>query len=101
MRIFGEKQRPMGPIDIAVLHDRLRDRKNVLLVERSVERSSTMSAGSKTHTLGHNRRVRALGVIVRNQPRNIGEHAGIRTPAGLRMGRHHLKVRALPMFAQS
>ena len=52
---------PVVPCDFAVLHDRLRDRRDVVVVEAALERIPAMSRSPKRHALGRILRVRLDG----------------------------------------
>ena len=89
MRVLREKKRPRGSFIRAVFHDRLRDRKNVVLIERRVKRRPAMPAGTEAHTLRRVRGIRVEGIEVGKQAGQV--HQAVRR--GMVAGGVELRVR--------
>src|SRR5450631_401849 len=98
MRVLSEKQRAGRTLTLAVLANRLRDGKNMVLVERGLQRRSAMTRGSKRDFLCRLRDVGLLRVVSGNELRDVNQHVRGSKFSSARIDRHsapfsHSRVR--------
>jgi hypothetical protein len=88
--IGTEEERPVDPLDRAVLGDRLGDREDVRLVERAQQRAAAVAGGAERDPLPRGLRVGAFGVVGGDQTRHIDQQLSGRRLTGERVDGHGL-----------
>ncbi len=74
MRVHAEKQRAIDRLLRAIQADGLTDGQDVVFVERRVEGGPAMARGAERHPLPRHRRIRAVGVVGRDELRHVHQH---------------------------
>src|SRR5436190_10223340 len=78
MRVDPQEQRPADTRLSAIRADRLRDRQNVLLVERAIGCAAAVARGSERHALRGNSRVGTNRIVIGDQTLGVDKAGGFR-----------------------